>query len=51
MQAAHGNINVGKTCMFTNTPDENFIIDTHPDYNHVAIAAGFRGMAINFPVQ
>lgn len=48
MQAAHGNINVGKTCMFTNTPDENFIIDTHPDYNHVAIAAGFSGHGYKF---
>jgi len=34
--------------MFTNTPDENFVIDLHPDHSHVAIAAGFSGHGYKF---
>ena len=30
------------TCMFTNTPDEHFIIDTLPGFPNVFVAAGFR---------
>lgn len=48
MPKANNNINVGKTCMFTNTPDENFIIDTHPEHKHVALAAGFSGHGYKF---
>lgn len=48
MQQANGNIRVGKTCMFTNTPDENFVIDTYPEYDHIAIAAGFSGHGYKF---
>lgn len=38
----------GKTCMYTMTPDEDFIIDTHPKYNNIAIAAGFSGHGFKF---
>ncbi|MDJ0332894.1 N-methyl-L-tryptophan oxidase [Planococcus sp. S3-L1] len=38
----------GKTCMYTLTPDEDFIIDLHPDYSNVAIAAGFSGHGFKF---
>ena len=48
MEAANGSINVGKTCLFTNTPDENFIIDKHPQHDHVAIAGGFSGHGYKF---
>jgi sarcosine oxidase len=38
-----------KTCLFTNTPDEHFILDGHPDYpGRVAIAAGFSGHGFKF---
>jgi sarcosine oxidase len=37
-----------KTCMYTNTPDEHFVISTHPEYPHVAIAAGFSGHGYKF---
>ncbi|MEA2600949.1 MAG: sarcosine oxidase [Acidobacteriota bacterium] len=37
-----------KTCLFTNSPDEHFILDLHPDYPHVAIAAGFSGHGFKF---
>lgn len=48
MQQANGNINVGKTCMFTNTLDEHFVIDKHPKYEHIVIAAGFSGHGYKF---
>jgi sarcosine oxidase len=38
-----------KTCLYTNTPDDNFIIDYLPGYNKdVAIAAGFSGHGFKF---
>ena len=36
------------TCLYTNSPDEQFIIDTHPDYPEVVIAAGFSGHGYKF---
>lgn len=35
-------------CMYTMTPDEDFIIDRHPEYPNVAIAAGFSGHGFKF---
>jgi sarcosine oxidase len=37
-----------KTCLFTNSPDEHFIIDRHPDHDQVVIAAGFSGHGFKF---
>jgi sarcosine oxidase len=37
-----------KTCLFTNSPDEHFIIDLLPDAPQVAIAAGFSGHGYKF---
>jgi sarcosine oxidase len=37
-----------KACLFTNTPDEHFILDLHPDHPQVAIAAGFSGHGYKF---
>ena len=37
-----------KTCLFTNSPDEHFILDHHPDYREVALAAGFSGHGFKF---
>ncbi len=34
--------------MFTNTPDEHFILDTHPDFPQVCVAAGFSGHGFKF---
>ena len=36
------------TCMFTNSPDEHFILDLHPSYPQVAVAAGFSGHGYKF---
>jgi sarcosine oxidase len=45
---ANGTIMTLKTCLFTNTPDEHFIIDTVPGYPQVAVAAGFSGHGFKF---
>jgi sarcosine oxidase len=37
-----------KTCLFTNSPDNHFILDVHPDFPQVSIAAGFSGHGFKF---
>ena len=37
-----------KTCMFTNSPDEHFLLDVHPEWPQVSIAAGFSGHGFKF---
>jgi len=37
-----------KVCMFTNTPDEHFLIDLHPDLPQVVVGAGFSGHGFKF---
>jgi glycine/D-amino acid oxidase-like deaminating enzyme len=34
--------------MYTMTPDEHFIIDAHPEYPQVNLAAGFSGHGFKF---
>jgi sarcosine oxidase len=36
------------TCLFTNTPDEHFLIGLHPAHPRVAIAGGFSGHGYKF---
>lgn len=36
------------TCMFTNTPDEHFILDTLPDHPQITVGAGFSGHGFKF---
>ncbi|KRF43842.1 N-methyl-L-tryptophan oxidase [Paenibacillus sp. Soil787] len=48
MPLANTKLRKGKTCTYTLTPDENFIIDTHPEYPHIAFAAGFSGHGFKF---
>ncbi len=43
-----GPLKFGKTCMYTMTPDEKFIIDLHPNHSNVAIASGFSGHGFKF---
>jgi sarcosine oxidase len=35
-------------CIYTLTPDRHFILDLHPDYPNVALAAGFSGHGFKF---
>ena len=37
-----------KTCLFTNSPDEHFILDRPADTPNVGIAAGFSGHGFKF---
>jgi sarcosine oxidase len=37
-----------ETCLYTMTPDEHFIIDRHPEFAQVTIAAGFSGHGFKF---
>lgn len=43
-----GALKFGKTCMYAMTPDEDFIIDRHPQYDNITIAAGFSGHGFKF---
>ncbi len=45
---AAGNLNKGIVCPYTITPDGHFIIDFHPYYRNVVLAAGFSGHGFKF---
>ncbi|NWQ63717.1 SOX oxidase, partial [Neopipo cinnamomea] len=34
---------VMETCLYTNTPDKDFILDRHPKFSNIIIGAGFSG--------
>ena len=38
----------GATCMYTNTPDRDFLIGPHPQNANVLVAAGFSGHGFKF---
>ena len=37
-----------KTCLYSNTPDEHFVIARHPAHEAVTVAAGFSGHGFKF---
>jgi sarcosine oxidase len=37
-----------RACMYTNTPDEHFVISLHPEHPQVTIACGFSGHGYKF---
>lgn len=37
-----------KTCLFTNTPDDDFVLDTLSEHPQVAVGAGFSGHGFKF---
>ena len=43
-----GNVAHAEVCLYTETPDTDFIIDTHPHSSQVLIAAGFSGHGFKF---
>lgn len=43
-----GRLEDAAVCMYTMTPDEDFIIDRHPEYEQVVFAAGFSGHGFKF---
>jgi sarcosine oxidase len=36
------------TCMYSNTPDQHFVIARHPDADHITVACGFSGHGFKF---
>jgi sarcosine oxidase len=48
--AATGNILDAATCLYTNTPDQHFIIDALPGHPHVIIASPCSGHGFKFSI-
>jgi N-methyl-L-tryptophan oxidase len=48
MSGVSGELVATSMCMYTMTPDQDFIIDRHPEHDNVAIAAGFSGHGFKF---
>ncbi len=48
MPQAAGPLKRGGICLFTLTPDHDFIVDLHPNHSHVAVAAGFSGHGFKY---
>jgi len=46
--ALNGPLLQAKTCMYTTTPDEHFVIGRHPGHDNVVIACGFSGHGFKF---
>lgn len=43
-----GELEQTSICMYTMTPDENFLIDRHPEHGNIAFGAGFSGHGFKF---
>jgi sarcosine oxidase len=37
-----------QVCMFTNTPDDHFVVDLHPEYEQVSFASSCSGHGYKF---
>ncbi len=48
MPALEGDVLRAKTCMYTMTPDENFVIGAHPAMANCTVACGFSGHGFKF---
>lgn len=48
LPGAAGAVKWALTCMYTNTPDRNFVIDLHPEHDNVAFGCGFSGHGFKF---
>lgn len=48
LPAANGPCTERQVCIYTLTPDRHFVIDRHPQYPQVAVAAGFSGHGFKF---
>ncbi len=45
---AEAPVQESRICLYTQTPDEHFIVDAHPEHEHVVIGAGFSGHGFKF---
>lgn len=48
LPSADGPLTDSEVCMYTNTPDDHFIIDRHPQHKNVLLAGGFSGHGFKF---
>ena len=48
MPAMDGPVARAKTCMYTLTPDQQFVIGLHPEYSRVTLTLGFSGHGFKF---
>ncbi|UNK19493.1 N-methyl-L-tryptophan oxidase [Paenibacillus sp. N3/727] len=48
MPGAAGKLKRGAVCKYEISPDEDFIIDRHPEHPHVLVAGGFSGHGFKF---
>jgi sarcosine oxidase len=48
LPALDGPVLHARACMYTNTPDEHFLVDRHPDFDNVTYAGGFSGHGFKF---
>ncbi len=48
LPGAAGRVRESATCLYTNTPDEHFIIDAHPDFPQVTILSPCSGHGFKF---
>jgi sarcosine oxidase len=46
--ALDGPVLHARACMYTNTPDEHFVVDRHPAFDNVTYAGGFSGHGFKF---
>jgi glycine/D-amino acid oxidase-like deaminating enzyme len=46
--AAEGGLRAAAVCMYTNTPDQHFILDHHPLYPQVLLASPCSGHGFKF---
>jgi sarcosine oxidase len=48
LRGVTSNVLDGKICLYTMTPDEDFVIDLYPNNPNIAVAAGFSGHGFKF---
>jgi sarcosine oxidase len=48
LPGASGDVLWTLTCMYTNTPDRHFVLDTHPAHPNVVYGCGFSGHGLKF---
>jgi glycine/D-amino acid oxidase-like deaminating enzyme len=50
LPGADGALRSSAVCLYTNTPDRNFILDAHPDHPAVFIASPCSGHGFKFSI-
>ena len=48
LKGVTGKVLRATTCTYTRTPDQDFVIDRHPEASHVVLGAGFSGHGFKF---